>query len=138
MASAPPPSKEQIELLQKLYYTDSFTFGRDKLYQYIRTNHKDVKISRRQVMDWISKQEIAQMHKPDKEARDLKSTILKGPHQTLAIDLVDMQNFEFNGYKYLLNGVDMFSRKLYSIPLKNKEEKTTVDGLKKLSNRSQI
>jgi len=130
--SSPALSREQMELIQKLYYKDSFTFGRDKMYQYIRTNHPEANISRRQVMDWIKKQEIAQMHKPHKEARDLKSTILKEPHQTLAIDLVDMQNFEYNGYKYLLNGVDLFSRKLYSIPMKNKEEKTTVTALKKI------
>jgi hypothetical protein len=103
MASAPALSKEKIELLQKIYYDDSYTFGRDKLYFHLRTNYPDYKISRRQVMDFISKQEVAQMTKIHKAPKDIKSTILQQPHQTLAIDLVDMQNFEKSGYKYMLN-----------------------------------
>jgi hypothetical protein len=43
-----------------------------------------------------------------------------------------MQNFELKGMKYLLNAVDLFSRKLYSVPMKNKEDRTTLTALKKI------
>jgi len=68
--TAPPPSASAIQLLQDLYYNKQFTFGRDKLYQYIRENHEDVKVSRRQVWDWLKSQEIHQLnnnHKKNKE-----------------------------------------------------------------------
>jgi hypothetical protein len=72
------------------------------------------------------------MTKIHKAPKDIKSTILQQPHQTLAIDLVDMQNFEKSGYKYMLNCVDLFSRKFYSIAMKDKEDKTTLTALKKV------
>ena len=125
-------SKDQLEMIHKLYYEENLIFGRDKLYAYLRSNHPDMKISRRQVAELLSKQEISQIHKPHKESKSIKSTILSKPHLQLGIDLVDMQNFEIRGYKYLLNGIDLFSRKLYSVPMKNKEDKTALTALKKI------
>ena len=129
---APALSKAQTELLQKLYYEKNLIFGRDKIKAYVDTNHPDAKISRRQIATWLGKQEISQIHKPHEEAKTIKSTILSKPHIQIAIDLVDMQNFELKGMKYLLNAVDLFSRKLYSVPMKNKEDSTTLTALKKI------
>ncbi len=129
---SPPLSKSQMELLQKLYYDQSLVLGRDKIYQYIRTNHPDQKISRRQVMEWLSKQEVNQMTKPHEAPKDIKSTILKQPHQSLGIDLIDMMNFEQKGFKYMLNCVDLFSRKFYSVAMEDKTDKTTLTALKKV------
>jgi hypothetical protein len=60
--TAPPPSKEGLKLLQKLYYKQNLTFGRDKLFKYIQLNYENVKISRRQVADWLKQQEINQLN----------------------------------------------------------------------------
>ena len=128
---APPLNKEQEAVLNRIFYEDKMLFGRDKLYQFIRANH-DIKISRRQVWNWLSSQEINQLHRQHVGAKDIKSTLMKKPHQQLAIDLVDMQNFQVKGFKYLLNGVDLFSRKLYSVAIKNKEDKTVLAGFKKI------
>ena len=49
--SAPVPSSEALQLLQKLYYEDMHIFGRDKLLKFIQENHADVKVSRRQMDD---------------------------------------------------------------------------------------
>ena len=127
----PPITKLQTEYLHNLYYDKGFIFGRDKLYQYIRSND-EMKISRRQIGDWLKKQEINQLHQPHSQPKSIKSTVLEQPHITLAIDLVDMQNLEVKGYKYLLNGVDLFSRKLYSEAIKNKEDKTVLTAFKKI------
>ena len=54
---------------------------------------------------------------------------MKQPHNQIAIDLVDMSNLEIDKYKWLLNGVDLFSRMFYSIPLKNKEASSVLEGL---------
>ena len=61
-------------------------------------------------MDWLAVQEIHQLNNKNSKAKNIKSTLLKTPHRVLAIDLVDLQNFEKNGYNYLFNGVDLFSR----------------------------
>lgn len=123
---------EQSVLLNKLYYKDGMIVGRDKLFQYVRDKHPDIKLPRRKIAEWLSFQEITQLHKKHEEPKNIKSTILKAPHAQLGIDLVDMQLFEKRGYKYLLNGVDLFSRKIYSVPLLNKEDETVLAGFKKI------
>jgi len=45
------------------------------------------------------------------------------PNMILGMDLVNMEKFQAKGYKYLLNAIDMSSRFLYSVALKNKTDK---------------
>ena len=56
--SAPAPSSDALQLLQKSYFEDMLTFGRDKLFKYIQENHADIKVSRRQISDWLKLQEV--------------------------------------------------------------------------------
>ena len=121
-----------IKLLKKIYYEDGMIFGRDKLYAFIRDNHPDENITKRELAQWIASQEITQLHKKHEAPKDIKSTVMKRPHAQMGVDLVDMQLFETDGYKYLLNGVDLFTRKIYSIALKNKEDSTVLTGLKSI------
>lgn len=125
-------SKEDLQLLNKLYYEDGLLFGRDRLYQYIRTNHPEVKISRRNVMDWLKSQETHQLYWPTKNTVDIRSTVLKEPHSQIGIDLVDMSNKEYKGYKWILTGYDLFSKMGYAVTMKDKTEKTVVEAMKKL------
>ena len=60
--TAPAPSSEALQLLQKLYYEDMLIFGRDKLFKYIQENYADVKVSRRQINDWLKLHEVAQIN----------------------------------------------------------------------------
>ena len=55
---APAMTKQQLDDLHSLYYDDMNFFGRDKLWKLANNNHIDV--SRRQVADWLTKQEIWQ------------------------------------------------------------------------------
>ena len=98
------------------------------MYQYIRENHEDVKVSRRQVWDWLKSREIHQLNNKHQRTKNIKSTLLNAPYRVLAIDLVDLQNFEKNGYNYLFNGVDLFSRFVYSIPMKTKLDKSALEA----------
>lgn len=129
---APALNREQLNLINDVYYKQKFVFGRDKLYQYLRTNHIDANISRRQVAEWLAAQEMNQLHKDPKvkKPKTVKSTVLKEPHNTLAVDLIDVQNIAVDGYKFIFNGIDMFSRKLYSVPIHKKSE--SPNALKKI------
>jgi transposase InsO family protein len=60
------------------------------------------------------------------------------PNKILAMDLVNMEKFEVRGYKYLLNCIDMSSRFIYSVALKNKTENEVLNGFKKKYNKSKI
>ena len=50
-----PMRKDQLELMHNLYYKDNEFYGRDKTYAYLRNNHPDMNITRRQVAEWLLK-----------------------------------------------------------------------------------
>ena len=119
---APPLSKYQLEILNTEFYFNLQFFGRDKLYNILRQKYPDKAISRRQISEWLSHQEINQLyHKSKGKAKDIKSSMTT-PNTILAIDLVNMEKFQVNGFKYLLNGIDMGSRFVYSQAMKNKTD----------------
>ena len=63
---APLLSQEQSEYIDDLYHKKKLLFGRDKLWKYITLNKPKLKISRRQVMDFINKQKVNQIHQYSK------------------------------------------------------------------------
>jgi len=133
---APPLTKEQLEVLNKVFYKDLMMFGRDKLFIFLRSEYADKEISRRQISDWLSQQEVNQLYAPSKgKAKTFKSSMTT-PNKILAMDLVDMQKFQLKGYKYLFNAVDMSSRFNYSVALKNKTDAEVLNAFKKIYNQS--
>ena len=110
---APPLSKAHLEILNTEFYVNKKLFGRDKLYDILKQNYEDHP-SRRQIADWLASQELNQLYHPSKgKAKDIKSSMTT-PNIIIAIDLVDLQKIETRGFKYLLNGIDMSSRYIYS------------------------
>ena len=117
----PPLSKYQLKLLNTEFYTNMNFFGRDKLYKIMKEKYPDKEISRRQIAEWLATQEVNQLYHPSKgKPKDIESSMTT-PNTILAIDLVDLQKNEINGFKYLLNGIDMGSRYVYSQAMKNKQ-----------------
>lgn len=125
---APELTDEQKKILEKVYYKDKNFFGRDKLYDLL----KDYDISRRQVAEWLSKQEVHQLYAPAKKPKTIQNTILNEPYTQIGIDLMDMQTIERNGKKYVLTCIDLFSKKAWAIPLKNKEDETVARGMEEI------
>jgi len=135
---APPLSKYQLELLNKVFYTEKMMFGRDKLFAYLKDKYPDKAISRRQISEWLSNQEVNQLYHPSKgKAKDIKSSMTT-PNTILAIDLVNMEKQEVNGFKYLLNGIDMGSRFVYSQAMKNKTDTEVLKAFKKIYTQSKV
>ena len=136
---APPPTLEHLSILNKEFYDNLNFFGRDKLFIMLRDKYgEDKSPSRRQIADWLKQQEVNQIYTPSKgKAKTIKSSMTT-PNKILGLDLVNMEKFEVKGYKYLLNAIDMSSRFLYSVALKNKTEKEVLEGFKKIYNKSKI
>jgi len=134
---APPLSKEHLEVLNTEFYENKNLFGRDKLYALL-TDKYDDHPSRRQIADWLAVQEINQLYHPSKgKAKEIKSSMTT-PNTIIAIDLVDLQKIEVKGYKYLLNGIDMSSRYIYSKALKNKTDTEVLKAFKIMYKQSKI
>jgi hypothetical protein len=135
---APPLTSKQLELLNTEFYTNLQFFGRDKLYNILRQKYPDKSISRRQISEWLSHQEINQLYHPSKgKPKSIKSSMTT-PNTILAIDLVNMEKFEVKGFKYLLNGIDMGSRFVYSQAMKNKTDTEVLKAFKKIYTKSNI
>jgi transposase InsO family protein len=54
------------------------------------------------------------------------------PNTILAIDLVSMKQQEIRGFKYLLNGINIGSRNIYSVAMKNKTDTEVLKAFKKI------
>jgi hypothetical protein len=66
--------------------------------------------------------------------KNRRKVIVHLPNFQLVIDLIDTQRYskENSGYRYILIAVDGFSRKMYTIPLKNKTGKVLVGAMKRI------
>ena len=133
---SPPLSKEQLEILNKEFYENLNFFGRDKLFNILRSKYGNESPSRRQVADFLKNQEINQLYSPSKGKPKTFKSSMTTPNKILAMDLVNMEKFQVRGYKYLFNAVDMSSRFTYSVAMKNKEKEEVLKSFKKIYNKS--
>ena len=76
------------------------------------------------------------LHKPVRKSFPRNRTIVSGLDAQWQIDLTVLESLaEHNdGYKYILFVIDVFSRKSWAIPMKNKSANATVDAFKTLFN----
>lgn len=124
------PKKEKItddeidKLLNKLYYEDGNTYGRDKLYSIAKK--EDDRITRKKVEDWLKNQELYQLTKKSNKNKDFQVLTSKEPFNIIVIDLYTYDDI------IILNAIDSFSRKAFSQILKNKSANEVLKGLKKI------
>jgi transposase InsO family protein len=127
-------TSKQRNLLNKVYYKDKVLMGRDKLFAYLNLYYPDSGISRRQVMDWLKKQNVHQLFSRTMKTKDIQGTVLKRPYVQIGIDLADMQNYEYKGYNYILTAIDLFSKKLWAKPLKGKKTSIVTKAMREIFN----
>ena len=133
---APPLTKKQKLFLEDYVFKNKNYHGRDRLWKSISLNHPDIKLSRRQINNWLQESEVHQLFRGRRKTIHIAPTILTRTYAQIAIDLIDMRNQEFDGYKWVLTAVDMFSRYSWVAPLKrktsNKDDPQVVNGMKKI------
>lgn len=83
-------------------------------------------------------QQAKELHKPFKSKFPRRRVLVFKLNDTFTADLVDMieWNKENDGYKYILNVMDVFSRYAWSRPLKNKDSKSVLNALKDIIYKS--
>ena len=92
------------------------------VYRAVKEKAKN-KISRKQVRDWSSQQDVFTLHKPARRRYKRSRVIVPGIDDQSQADLVDLQNLNrYNkGYKYFLTCIDIFSKYAWVLPLKSKQ-----------------
>ena len=81
---------------------------------------KQAKGRRKNVIDWLEIQPTYTLHKPARKKYPRNRVIVSRIDEQWAIDLVDLQSLsKYNdGYKYLLNCIDIFSKYAWSVATK--------------------
>ena len=115
------------ELIRKTYYNpESGLFSATKLYEKLKSKG----ITLKQIKDFISKQEVYQIHKKVFKPEIFFPIVAKYPNEIYQIDLMDFSDVSTtnNNYKYILLCIDVFTRKAYAVPLKTKNMNEVVNA----------
>jgi transposase InsO family protein len=86
---------------------------------------------------WLSSQDAYTLHKPVRRIFPRRKTFAKGINDLFQADLVDMQKYSRSndGYRYILTCVDVFSKRGFAIPLKDKRGLSIVDAFREIFNQ---
>ena len=82
----------------------------------------------RAINRFIQENELYSKFKPQRRRFKRRKTIVHGPYNTYQLDLTDVQKFksENKNFRWMLFIIDAFSRFLFVIPIKKKDESNTV------------
>lgn len=83
------------------------------------------------------KQIVEEIHRYARKSFERRKHSMRGIADTLQADLIDMQNYAQNnrGYKYILIAIDIFSKRAYVEPMKDKTAKSTTEAMEKIFKR---
>ena len=82
----------------------------------------------------LRKNETYSLHKSVRKKFKRRKIVVEYPGQILQMDLVDMIKYsrQNSHYKYIINCIDLFSKKLWSKPLKMKTGKEVTNAIKSM------
>ena len=136
-------TKKQKELVEKAYFTanraGSFTNPQTLRKILLKQQHKrrgrSVRVpSTKKVKEFLQSKRAYTLHQPARRRYAMKKVMVGGVNVQLQFDLVDMQSWaaQNDNYKYILLGIDCFSRYAYAAPLKTKQGNVVSGALKTL------
>lgn len=105
--------------------------GPEKLLKVLRKKYPGV-FTLGYISNWLSNQDAYALQKPVRHRFRTANVRVTSINEQWDIDLLSMINLEEenDGVKYLLFAIDIFSRKLYVQPLKNKTAKSILGAMK--------
>lgn len=127
--------------LKELYYnpkqTTAFSSA-SKLWHHIKQHGAD--ISRNQLNDWLSKQDVYTSHHPIIRRFATQRVVTRGLNDVWDADLMDMSNLskENDDYTFIAVFIDIFSRYLYVHPMKDKTAESTLDAIKSVFSENKV
>jgi acid phosphatase class B len=119
-----------MEKIIKQFFYDpetGFTSAKDVYNKLIEAGYY---VTQKQVKDFISKQETAQINKEYKKPTIYNTIISPAPRNNYQIDIIIYDRYEFNKYKYILMCIDVYSRYLQARPMTNRKMETIIEKLK--------
>ena len=126
-----------MEIIERTYLNpkEAASFSSPgKIYHEIKKQNKNV--TKKQITEWLKKQEAYTLHKPARRKFSRNRVVVGGLDYQWDADTMDMTSYKAsnNEYKYVLVIIDIFSRYLWTRPLKTKranEVKTALENVLK-------
>lgn len=132
------PDNKQ-EKLEEIYKNDKNSLGKGaySLYKYIQSRY--IGLTRKEVQEFITFQSDYQMGQQIQH-RVNKPIVSKYPNQLWAIDLIDLDAYKKTNkqYRYIMNVVDIFSRKIWLAKLKTKAGWETRNAFQSICERAGV
>jgi hypothetical protein len=122
--------QDKRETMLNLYNDPNQGMGLGIQSMYNKLAEQYLNIKRKDVSAFIKQQSVYQITKPEPMPVN-KPIIGHQPNERWAVDLIDMIVYEgYNKhYKFILSGIDYFSKKIFAVPLRSKTPLTTLRGL---------
>jgi len=129
-------SDKDRQMLEDAYYKDGMCFGRDGLFHHLTKKHGAKAPSRRTIAAWLSRQKLQQEYQGTRNSSGLTDYFRPvAPFHSISADLMDFNNKPAMQFRYILNVIDNFSRKVYLEALTAKKAVTTAKGMEKILER---
>ena len=124
---------ERVQLLGELYYNPVAGYSSaQRLYEQAKQKGLDVSLS--QVKKWLAQQETYVRLQQSRKSFKRAQTYVSHMADQLQIDLVDMSKYENEnkGYRWILTGIDVFSRYFFAVSVRRKHKEFVVNAVKLL------
>ena len=115
-----------MDKLQEAFYSPKTGFRDAKFYEPITD------LSRKEIQDWINKQQITQINAPPPEAKYIHIVNPQLGNYQADLTFFTQYKNQNNGYHILLTAIEITSRKAYVIPMKTKTADSVVNAFEKL------
>ena len=124
------PESQIVPLLTELYAQPSWKSGRDRLYH--RIGQQCLGISRRDVMDFLKRQETWQLHQTIHKPPTRQTVSVNRPLDHWQIDLIDFtaQTTFNNGHRFILTVIDGFTKYAWAKPIKTKHASSVAEAMR--------
>jgi hypothetical protein len=120
-------------MLMEQLYKQYFYPSAKKFYEILREH--DIPATHAEVKEFIEGYNVSQVHKPvRKEKKKQLNTIASTAEDEFQIDLLDYSKFKTSNrhFSWILVAIDLFTRKGYAQPVKNKTPSSVLDAFLKL------
>lgn len=111
------------QTLKRIYYDINDPSSYSTSYKLYTAAKKKIKnISLKEVNNFLEAQDVYTLHKQARRPLSYRKTIAHNIHAIHQADLIDVTPLfkENRGYKFILTNIDVFSRKGWAFPIKNK------------------
>ncbi|OXA53323.1 hypothetical protein Fcan01_12837, partial [Folsomia candida] len=121
--------------IKRLYFNPKLSGSYSGLNNFYNERH--LKLSKKDVEKELLKLPEYYLYRPALKKFRKRRVMTYFPNWILTFDLISLLQYknENNGYSYILNVIDCFSKRMYVEPLKNKNSDTTLMVFKKIFKR---